>query len=121
MLFLEIALKYLCIPFLNLAEEYILLLELPMKYCTSDEERHIKLTARLYDQCQDTFTQLGQFLTTNPTNNQSLKTLPSFEELSTMYHLQADSAFFLLRTKLSDQVLSFQHLFLGVRILSISS
>ena len=69
-----------------------------------DEERHIKLTARLYDQCQDTFTQLGQFLTTNPTNNQSLKTLPSFEELSTMYHLQADSAFFLLRTKLSDQV-----------------
>ena len=75
-----------------------------MKFCVADEERHIKLTARLYDQCQDTFTQLGQFLTTNPTNNQSLKTLPSFEELSTMYHLQADSAFFLLRTKLSDQV-----------------
>ncbi|KAL5249382.1 hypothetical protein ACHWQZ_G018294 [Mnemiopsis leidyi] len=70
-----------------------------------NEERHIKLTARLYDQCQDTFTQLGQFLTTNPTNNQSLKTLPSFEELSTMYHLQADSAFFLLRTKLSDQIM----------------
>jgi len=68
------------------------------------EERHIKLTARLYDQCQDTFTQLGQFLTTNPSTNQCLTALPSFEELSTVYHLRSDSAFFLLRTKLDKQI-----------------
>ena len=59
--------------------------------------RHVKLTGKLFDTCQDTLVQFGSFLTTQLSADEWLKRLPSIDILVSQYNLQPDAGFFLSR------------------------
>lgn len=60
-------------------------------------ERHLKLTGKLYDQCQDTLVQFGSFLSMQLSTEEFIKRLPPINELIGTYHVPHDAAFFLSR------------------------
>ncbi|XP_074649653.1 THO complex subunit 2-like isoform X2 [Tubulanus polymorphus] len=82
-------------------------LALPLCYLMSQQRdctifsdgpnRHNKLVAKLFDQCQDTLVQFGTFLATQMSTDEYIKKLPSIGELVSIYHIPPDAAFFLAR------------------------
>ncbi|XP_029643856.1 THO complex subunit 2 [Octopus sinensis] len=67
-------------------------------------ERHLKLTGKLYDQCQDTLVQFGSFLSMQLSTEEFIKRLPPINELIGVYHVPQDAAFFLCRPLYSYRV-----------------
>lgn len=61
--------------------------------------QHLKLTALLCDQCSLTFVQLQAFLERHLAAEDYDKMLPSIKTLCGDYHLQADAAYFLTRSR----------------------
>lgn len=70
------------------------------------EDSHLKLVGKLFDQCQDTLVQFGQFLATNLSIDDYTTRLPPMSELLTLYHVNSDLAFFLARPMFNHQVIS---------------
>jgi len=70
------------------------------------EDSHLKLVGKLFDQCQDTLVQFGQFLATNLSIDDYTTRLPPMSELLTLYHVNSDLAFFLARPMFNHQVMS---------------
>ncbi|CAH1777449.1 unnamed protein product [Owenia fusiformis] len=66
-------------------------------FTDQDDETHLKLVGKLYDQCQDTLVQLGSFLSTHISTDEFAQRLPKIETLCDMYHMPADAAFSILR------------------------
>lgn len=66
-------------------------------FAEKDENRHLKLTGSLYDQCQDSLVQFSQFLSTTLTTEEYIHIFPKIDELVTTYHVSPDVAFFLSR------------------------
>ncbi|KAK6168365.1 hypothetical protein SNE40_020916 [Patella caerulea] len=62
-----------------------------------DQNRHLKLVGKLYDQCQDTLCQFGTFLSMQLSTEEFVKRLPSIDVLVSEYHVPPDAAFFLTR------------------------
>ena len=68
------------------------------------ENSHLKLVGNLFDQCQDTLVQFGQFLATNLSIDDYTLRLPPMNELLTRYHVNSDLAFFLARPMFNHQI-----------------
>lgn len=68
------------------------------------ENSHLKLVGNLFDQCQDTLVQFGQFLATNLSIDDYTLRLPPMQELLTRYHVNSDLAFFLARPMFNHQI-----------------
>jgi THO complex subunit 2 len=62
---------------------------------TSDS--HPKLVGKLYDQCQDTLVQFGNFLGSTYSVEEYVERLPSIHSMLQEYHINFDVAFFLAR------------------------
>ncbi|KAG5670760.1 hypothetical protein PVAND_001001 [Polypedilum vanderplanki] len=58
---------------------------------------HPKLVGKLYDQCQDTLVQFGNFLGSTYTVEEYVERLPSIHSMLQEYHIHSDVAFFLAR------------------------
>jgi THO complex subunit 2 len=58
---------------------------------------HPKLVGKLYDQCQDTLVQFGNFLGSTYSVEEYVERLPSIHCMFVDFHLQSDVAFFLAR------------------------
>jgi THO complex subunit 2 len=76
------------------------LLTAQQKHCviyreTSDS--HPKLVGKLYDQCQDTLVQFGNFLGSTYSVEEYVDRLPSIHSMLQEYHIHSDVAFFLAR------------------------
>ena len=67
------------------------------------ENSHLKLVGILFDQCQDTLVQFGQFLATNLSIDDYTLRLPPMDQLLTKYHVNSDLAFFLARPRFNHQ------------------
>lgn len=65
------------------------------------ENSHIKLVGKLYDQCQDTLVQYGSFLANSLSMEDYVKRLPLVSALLSEYNIQADVAFYLSRPSLN--------------------
>lgn len=70
------------------------------------ENSHIKLVGKLYDQCQDTIVQYGSFLANSLSMDDYVKHLPAVSILLSDYSTQADVAFYLSRPSLSYAISS---------------
>ena len=68
------------------------------------ENSHLKLVGNLFDQCQDTLVQFGQFLATNLSIDDYTLRLPPMDLLLTRYHVNSDLAFFLARPMFNHQI-----------------
>ena len=68
------------------------------------ENDHLKLVGNLFDQCQDTLVQFGQFLATNLSIDDYTLRLPPMDQLLTRYHVNSDLAFFLARPMFNHQI-----------------
>ena len=68
------------------------------------ENSHLKLVGILFDQCQDTLVQFGQFLATNLSIDDYTLRLPPMDQLLTKYHVNSDLAFFLARPMFNHQI-----------------
>lgn len=68
------------------------------------ENSHIKLVGKLYDQCQDTLVQYGSFLANNLSMEDYVKRLPPVSALLSDYSVQADVAFYLSRPSLNHTI-----------------
>lgn len=68
------------------------------------ENSHLKLVGNLFDQCQDTLVQFGQFLATNLSIDDYTLRLPPMSELLTRFHVNLDLAFFLARPMFNHQI-----------------
>lgn len=68
------------------------------------ENSHIKLVGKLYDQCQDTLVQYGSFLANSLSMEDYVKRLPSVSVLLSDYNIQADVAFYLSRPSLNHTI-----------------
>lgn len=68
------------------------------------ENSHIKLVGKLYDQCQDTLVQYGSFLANSLSMEDYAKRLPAVSALLSEYNIQADVAFFLSRPSLNHAI-----------------
>ncbi|KAI1301341.1 THO complex subunit 2 [Halotydeus destructor] len=78
---------------------------------TEQENSHLKLIGKLYDQCQETLVQYGSFLSVSLSIEDYIKHLPSLEKLITDYHLSSDVAFFLVRPMIMHHItLKYQEL-----------
>jgi THO complex subunit 2 len=75
-----------------------------MFYHQETENSHLKLVGNLFDQCQDTLVQFGQFLATNLSIDDYTHRLPPMSELLTRYHVNSDLAFFLARPMFNHQI-----------------
>ena len=69
-------------------------------------ERHVKLTGKLFDTCQDTLVQFGSFLATQLSADEWLKRLPSIDVLVSQYNLQPDAGFFLSRPMYQTNIIA---------------
>jgi THO complex subunit 2 len=58
---------------------------------------HPKLVGKLYDQCQDTLVQFGNFLGSTYSVEEYVERLPSIHNMLLDYHIHSDVAFFLAR------------------------
>lgn len=58
---------------------------------------HPKLIGKLYDQCQDTLVQFGNFLGSTYSVEEYVERLPSIHSMFQEYHIHSDVAFFLAR------------------------
>lgn len=58
---------------------------------------HPKLVGKLYDQCQDTLVQFGNFLGSTYSVEEYVDRLPSIHSMLQEYHIHSDVAFFLAR------------------------
>lgn len=72
-------------------------------YQETDKD-HLKLVGNLFDQCQDTLVQFGQFLATNLSIDDYTLRLPPMDQLLTRYHVNSDLAFFLARPMFNHQI-----------------
>ncbi|KAI0218636.1 THO complex subunit 2 [Lamellibrachia satsuma] len=63
----------------------------------TDDNRHLKLIGRLYDQCQDTFVQFVSFLNMQLSTDELSRRLPPIDQLIQVYNLNVESAFSLSR------------------------
>lgn len=70
------------------------------------ENTHLKLIGKLYDQCQETLVQYGNFLSNSLTIDDYKRRLPSLKELLLEYHLSPDVTFFLMRPMISHDITS---------------
>lgn len=68
------------------------------------ENSHIKLVGKLYDQCQDTLVQYGSFLANSLSTEDYIKRLPAVSALLSDYNIQADVAFYLSRPSLNHTI-----------------
>ncbi|XP_015904652.2 THO complex subunit 2 [Parasteatoda tepidariorum] len=68
------------------------------------ENSHIKLVGKLYDQCQDTLVQYGSFLASNLNMEDYASRLPPVSALLSEYNINADVAFFLSRPSLNHAI-----------------
>jgi THO complex subunit 2 len=75
-------------------------------FADKDEDRHMKLTSSLYDQCQDTLVQFSQFLSTTLTTEEYIHIFPKIDELVNTYHVSPDVAFFLSRPMYTHHIQS---------------
>ncbi|XP_055951703.1 THO complex subunit 2-like [Argiope bruennichi] len=66
-----------------------------------NDNSHVKLVGKLYDQCQDTLVQYGSFLANNLNMEDYANRLPSVSALLTEYNIQTDVAFYLSRPSLN--------------------
>lgn len=73
-------------------------------FFNQQEQTHIKLIGKLYDQCQETFVQYGAFLACNLSIEDYINFLPPLEKLMTDYKLKPDSAFFLARPMIHERI-----------------
>lgn len=76
------------------------LLTAQQKHCVIYRETadsHPKLVGKLYDQCQDTLVQFGNFLGSTYSVEEYVERLPSIHSMLQEYHIHADVAFFLAR------------------------
>ncbi|XP_047126503.1 THO complex subunit 2 isoform X2 [Hydra vulgaris] len=62
-----------------------------------EQQRHLKLIGKLYDQCQDNLIQFGGFLTIQLSTHDYQASLPSLDEFHETYGLTPDVSFFLTR------------------------
>ncbi|KAK7097709.1 THO complex subunit 2-like isoform X2 [Littorina saxatilis] len=69
-----------------------------------DDNRHLKLVGKLYDQCQDTLVQFGSFLSNQLSTEEFVKRLPPIDTLIATYHVPQDAAFFLSRTQYTHSI-----------------
>lgn len=60
-------------------------------------KNHPKLVGKLYDQCQDTLVQFGNFLGSTYSVEEYVERLPSIHSMFQEYHIHSDVAFFLAR------------------------
>ncbi|KPM11917.1 THO complex subunit 2-like protein, partial [Sarcoptes scabiei] len=70
------------------------------------EGTHLKLIGKLYDQCQETLVQYGNFLSNSLTIDDYKRRLPSLKELLKDFHLNPDIAFFLTRPMIVHDIKS---------------
>jgi len=76
------------------------LLTAQQKHCVIYRETsnsHLKLVGKLYDQCQDTLVQFGNFLGSTYSVEEYVERLPSIQRMLQEYHIHLDVAFFLAR------------------------
>lgn len=70
------------------------------KYCIVYKETqhsHLKLVGKLFDQCQDTLVQFGNFLASTLSVDEYVNKLPSVQSMLLEYHIPNEVAFFLAR------------------------
>ncbi len=75
-------------------------------FADKDEDRHMKLTCSLYDQCQDSLVQFSQFLSTTLSTEEYIHIFPKIDELVNTYHVSPDVAFFLSRPMYTHHIQS---------------
>ncbi|XP_054719951.1 THO complex subunit 2-like [Uloborus diversus] len=68
------------------------------------ENSHIKLVGKLYDQCQDTLVQYGSFLSNNLSMEDYANRLPPVSVLLSSYSIQDDVVFYLSRPSLNHTI-----------------
>ncbi|CRK88716.1 CLUMA_CG002522, isoform A [Clunio marinus] len=77
------------------------------KHCVIYRETsksHLKLVGKLYDQCQDTLVQFGNFLGSTYSVEEYVERLPSIHSMLQEYHIHSDVAFFLARPMLGHAI-----------------
>jgi THO complex subunit 2 len=77
------------------------------KHCVIYRETsrsHLKLVGKLYDQCQDTLVQFGNFLGSTYSVEEYVERLPSIQRMLQEYHIHSDVAFFLARPMLGHAI-----------------
>lgn len=77
------------------------------KHCVIYREtadNHLKLVGKLYDQCQDTLVQFGNFLGSSYSVDEYVERLPSIHSMLEKYHMNEDVAFFLARPMFTHQI-----------------
>ncbi|XP_057313993.1 THO complex subunit 2-like [Hydractinia symbiolongicarpus] len=62
-----------------------------------EQQRHLKLIGKLYDQCQDNLIQFGGFLTIQLSTHDYKAKLPTLDEFHKVYAITPDVSFFLTR------------------------
>ena len=77
------------------------------KHCVIYRETsrsHLKLVGKLYDQCQDTLVQFGNFLGSTYSVEEYVERLPTIHSMLQEYHIHSDVAFFLARPMLGHAI-----------------
>jgi THO complex subunit 2 len=77
------------------------------KHCVVYRETsksHLKLVGKLYDQCQNTLVQFGNFLGSTYSVEEYVERLPSIQSMLQEYHMHSDVAFFLARPMLGHAI-----------------
>lgn len=88
----------------NLAMPLCILMAQHRNCIIFNSDAHLKLIGKLYDQCQETLVQYGNFLSNSLTIEDYKQRLPSLKELSMDFHLTPDVTFFLMRPMLSHDI-----------------
>ena len=71
---------------------------------SDDSLKHLKLIGGLFDQCQETFLQYIQFLSTHLTKEEYSDLMPDVQTLCKEFHIDPEAAFFMLRPKIASLV-----------------
>lgn len=77
------------------------------KHCVIYRETsksHLKLVGKLYDQCQDTLVQFGNFLGSTYSVEEYVERLPTIQRMLQEFHIHSDVAFFLARPMLGHAI-----------------
>ena len=77
------------------------------KYCVvycENENSHLKLIGKLFDHCQDTLVQFGNFLGSTLSVDEYVSRLPPIHDMLLEYHIHMDVAFFLARPMLTHAI-----------------
>lgn len=77
------------------------------KHCVvyrETQKSHLKLVGMLYDQCQNTLVQFGNFLGSTYSVEEYSERLPSIQSMLQEFHMHSDVAFFLARPMLGHAI-----------------